>query len=514
MPVPMPAIAAPTARELRRDLRTWRRRRATAKLSDVISDAYIALFALVMFGSMLVSVLVNLSHESDQACASTGCLGARALLPWLVAGSVVVAVLVVARLLGPVFVSPAVGSWLLPTPAGRADLLRPRFVLAVTGSALAGAAVAAGGGTLGGLDPAAVAVLSVGTAAVGVCAVGAATVAQAKSRISTRVLAWALAALIWGTLVAADLHHPLLATPARSIGPGWWAGLAAGVVLAIATSVAAWRALDELPSRRVTPGGALVPGFSGALAGLDLSLAYDVVAAHRGRDRGWVRSRRGGPGGLGALVRLDVVRLRRDPGSLVILLAGLAVPAAATTAGGGRVVILTAALVGFVAGLPLLTGLRVVSRTPSLVRFLPFTTFAIRRAAVSVPAGCLLVFGLASTPILHAALDDAWNEAALTGIAVAASALASGIRWMSAQPPDYARPLVSTPAGGVPTNLYGSIFRGFDVLLVSMAPVLLSTRPQAAIISVAISLAVAAFLLGRDGPLLGRPPTPAVSPSA
>ena len=43
---------------------------------------------------------------------------------------------------------------------------------------------------------------------------------------------------------------------------------------------------------------------------------------------------------------------------------------------------------------------------------------------------------------------------------------------MTGRPPDYAKPLVSTPAGAVPTNLYGSVLRGFDVLLVAVTPVL------------------------------------------
>ncbi|MGA8248197.1 MAG: DUF6297 family protein, partial [Nocardioides sp.] len=64
-------------------------------------------------------MLVNLSRESDRACVSAGCQGARAMLPWLVAGGAVVVLLTLARLVGPVFVSPAVASWLLPTPVDR-----------------------------------------------------------------------------------------------------------------------------------------------------------------------------------------------------------------------------------------------------------------------------------------------------------------------------------------------------------------------------------------------------------
>jgi hypothetical protein len=71
------------------------------------------------------------------------------------------------------------------------------------------------------------------------------------------------------------------------------------------------------------------------------------------------------------------------------------------------------------------------------------------------------------------------------------------VRWVTGRPPDYTRPLVSTPAGGVPTNLYGSAVRGFDVLLVTTAPLLLSPTATGALWSVVLSLAVLGYLTGR-----------------
>ncbi len=447
---------------------------------------------------MVVSVLVNLSRESDRACVSAGCQGARAMLPWLVAAGALVVLLTLARLLGPVFVSPAAASWLLPTPVDRPGLLLLRLLSIGGIFAMTGGMAAAVGGILGGLGAGAVTLLASSCAAVVAAAVGIAGLAQSRPGGAARILDRALAVAAWIVLVATAVGRPLLRDPVRSVGLGWWVMLVASLAAAAAAAAAALHRLDALHARSVTPGGRLLPAVSGALSGLDLALAYDVVVAHQSRTRGFVRSRRGGPSGLGALVRLDLVRLRRHPGPLVLLLASLAVPAAARAAGGGRVVILIAALVGFLAGLPLLVALRVVSRTPALARTLPFRTSTVVQATVTVPAVVLLLFGGASVPILHSAARSGWLAAALTGLAVAASALASGIRWMTARPPDYARPLVSTPAGGVPTNLYGSVFRGFDVLLVTTTPVLLTARPQGAVISLALSLAVAAYLLRRD----------------
>jgi hypothetical protein len=56
---------------------------------------------------------------------------------------------------------------------------------------------------------------------------------------------------------------------------------------------------------------------------------------------------------------------------------------------------------------------------------------------------------------------------------------------------------VSTPAGGVPTNLYGSVVRGFDVLLLTTAPLLLLPTVTGAELTGLLALAVIAFLAGR-----------------
>ena len=86
----------------------------------------------------------------------------------------------------------------------------------------------------------------------------------------------------------------------------------------------------------------------------------------------------------------------------------------------------------------------------------------------------------------------------MVGFAVGLCALAGAVRWVTGRPPDYAKPLVSTPAGGVPTNLYGSIVRGFDILLVSTAPMLFSPTVNGAIVSLVIALGVLSYLVGRE----------------
>ena len=51
---------------------------------------------------------------------------------------------------------------------------------------------------------------------------------------------------------------------------------------------------------------------------------------------------------------------------------------------------------------------------------------------------------------------------------------------MTSHPPDYRLPLVTSPMGAVPTSLYFSVLRGFDVLLLGTVPLLISPTPTGA----------------------------------
>jgi Family of unknown function (DUF6297) len=485
-----------TVGELLRDVRAWRRARATAPLSQVVEDAYVWVFSALVVGSEVGSVLVHLSRESDAACTAAGCVGARAMLPWLVAALAVVAVLAIARVLGPVFVTPAVGSWLLPTPVDRGRLLRSRFLTVTSAAVVMVAVPTVASAMLGGMAVVPAAVLVVAAAAAGVVAVAGATLAEAARPSITARVAWMLAVVTWLALVATGDGRPLMSGPVRRLDPAQWALLTVAVLLAGTVSLLAVRRLDRLPARAVTPGGRLVPAMSGALASLDPALAYDVVQVHVTRARGFVRSRRGGPSGLAAVWWRDLTRLRRSPRPVAVLLAGVAVPVAARRAGAGTVDVLVAAFVGFVAGVPLVGSLRSWTLTPSLVRTLPFRTREVLHAALVVPACVQLVFGLAVMPVLHAA-GMGWSDVVLVGPAVGAVGLASGVRWIAARPPDYSRPLVSTPAGGVPTNLYGSVLRGFDVLLLTVTPMLISPTAGGAWVSILLCAVVVEVIVRR-----------------
>ncbi len=485
-------------RELRGDIRHWRHGRVDTKIIDALGDAYVLVFATSLLGSMVVSVVVNLRLVSDERCTTGGCHEARTLLPWLVGLSVLALVLSVARLFGPVFVPPAVGSWLLGTPIDRAAVLRPRLLWTAALAALTGGLLAAGASTLGGFGPAPLLAFTGAVSVLALAGVGLAALSQAGRGTGARLLTWLLGLLVWMALVGVAVHvGPTSAPPSSLPGGGWLVVTVVGLA-GLAVLLLAVRRLGRLRTHDVAPGGSLAPGLSGALATLDLALVYDVLLAHRWNAHDAVRSRRGGPSGRAALVWCDLSRLRRSPQAVVLLAAAVVVPYAAEAAGAGRVVVLVSALAGFAAGLPLLTGLRVVTRTPSLARAMPFPVSVTRQSALAVPGTAMLLFGLATFPALGHGLALTWADSIVLGLAVGACALAGAVRWVTGRPPDYSRPLVTTPAGGVPTNLYGSIVRGFDILLLTTAPMLFSPTVGGAFFSLAAAFSVLSYLAGRE----------------
>ncbi|MDF1604623.1 DUF6297 family protein [Nocardioides sp. YIM 152315] len=483
-------------RELRRQIREWRRGRATRSLVEAIGDAYVAIFSALVIGAMAGNVLINLRVVTADACTSTDCADARGALGWLLGLLGVAAVLAVARLLGPVLAAPAVGSWLLATPLDRVALLRGRLLGTAAVAAVAGALPAAVGGLLAGFPVAAVAWSAVLAALLCVLLVAAAARAQSTAGATIRVLARALGVLLWAGLaaVAAGLAPGSLDSPAP-------AGLAlAAAVVAVAAAVAvvgALRALPRIPRRRLTDGGALLPGLSGALSGLDLTLLFDILLARHWRVHSSVRVVRGRGAGPTALVWREVVRLRRNATLLALLAGALVLPYVAVPLGIGHVLVVVVTLTGFVFGVGLFAGLRVLSRTPSLLRCFPQPASAVRLACLCVPAGVLVLWGLATAPALHAAVGGAWTDALLVALASGVTVAVAAVRWTSSRPPDYRLPLITSPMGAVPTSLYGSVLRGFDVLLLGTIPLLAAPTEVGAAWSVGLCGAVLTFLVSR-----------------
>jgi hypothetical protein len=487
--------AAP--RGLRRQIRTWRRGRADTRLVDALSDAYIAVFATVMLCSMAVSVVLHVRTLASDACTSAACVDSRAALPWLFGVALVAGCLALAELFGPMLVSPAVASWLLPTPLDRAALLRPR--LASTGAlAFVGAAVlATATSALSGFTAAEVALYAGWVAAACLAVVGVATVCQARRWRWTRAVAWLLGAAVWAGLVALTLDAVPASASAPHDGTAWVVVLVVVGVLAVLAVGLAYAALPRVGRDQLTPGGALVPGLSGALASLDFALVHDILVARHWRSRSTVRVVRGRGVGAAALVWRELVRLRRNPRVLLVLAAALVVPYLGDTLGLGRADLLVASTTGFLASVGLFSSLRVLSRTPSLLRCLPLPPATVRSAAACVPAAAVVVWALGTSPALHDAVPGPGSDTVLLALAVGVTSVTAVVRWVTGRPPDYQLPLVTSPMGAVPTSLYVSAARGFDVLVLGSLPLLLAPTGTGAVVSLALDGIVLAVLLNR-----------------
>lgn len=490
--------AEASVRSLRRQMRSWRRQRADTTLYEQISEAYVWVFSGVVIGAMAISAMIQTRVSIASGCTTSTCDDARTSLVWATVAGVLAAVLAAAQAFGPVMVTPATGAWLLSTPVDRGPVLRSRLLAAIATAALVCGATVAVVGLLAGFTYGAIGVLGVGAAIAGAGLTAAAASWQGSDGRLTRSAALVLATVttVWMLLVALD-GEPT--TSAEWItGTSGVAVLVVTAVITVALLVTSARRLARLLRAQLVPGGSLLSSLSGALAGLDLTLAYDVLVARRWLTAATVRPVRGGPGGAWALVWRDVVRLRRSPGALAAMIVSLLVPYVFVRMGLDEAVVLVSALVAFLAGIWSFSALRTTGRNPGLVRCFPMPLAAVRSATLAVPGAVLLLWSLAAAPAIGQSLDDTpVGVSVLVSVATGAAALGAIARWLLAGPPDYSQPLVSSPAGAVPISLIGSTLRGFDVLALGVVPLLVSPTETGSLISIALTTVVLSLLLNR-----------------
>ena len=267
------------------------------------------------------------------------------------------------------------------------------------------------------------------------------------------------------------------------VSAGWFTlglsdslGLELGVIVSAfalavlaASAVLAQRRLGRIRRARLTSGGALVSGISGAFFALDIGLARDIVVERRAMERGHVKPRRGRGVGLEALVWRELQRLVRFPQPLLVLIGTIVVPYAAVALGMGVLTSVFAALALFGATIPLLGGLRVLTRTGGLARCLPFSLARIKLASIAVPASLALAWAVAVVPAFLEVTAEQPSRVAADGvtaaIATAAAGLLAAVRWTQAKGVDFGAPMISSQAGAFPPGLVTNLFRGFDVCL-------------------------------------------------
>lgn len=489
-----------TERELVVLIRDWRHGRATRTILKVLADGYVAVISMLVLGAMLVGALLR-TQSIVAVCETSSCLTGRTLLPWVVLFGVFSLTLSAAHLFGPVLASAAEGFWLMDAPIRRRKLLTKRLVLPLVIATVAGALFGALIALLSGYDMIGMAVWSAATGlgAFGLMSFSAAAQTREAQRV-VRVVGTILSLLtaVAGAAVvavAANWIHLNLVPEAALPGV---AGIAvAGVVLGVVSGVFANRHLDEIRRARLMSGGSLVSGMQGAAFALDLGLIRDLLVDREAAQRGHVRPTKGRGTGVTALIWRDFERLYRWPGSLPALVLSLLVPYALDALGMSIVNPLLSGLVLVIVLVPFLGSLRVLTRTKGLARNFPFPTTTVRTAAMAVPAGLALLWGLAASPafigISARGQELAITDGLLVAVATAVAGLMGAVRWVTAKQVDFQTPMMATGAGAMPPTLIFNLFRGIDMVILICAPMLFGFG---AIWSLAVAALVFVFLRG------------------
>ena len=488
------ALTPASTRELKRLIKDWRSGRATRNVLQAMSDAYVAVFAAVMLGAMVVNVILKAQRTIAQ-CTSESCLSARTILPWAAFAATVAMALAASRLFGPVLASAAEGFWLLDAPISRAQLLRSRLVGGILAAFLGGALV---GGLVSALTGSGTTEVMVWAAATAFSAAASVAFAAAQQGVDRHVLTRA-ATYVFGLLGVGALFSVV------GVAAGWFSlglsdnlGIELGVIMIAASAlvlaasaVVAGLRLGQIRRARLISGGALVSGISGAFFALDIGLARDIVVERRALERGHVHPKRGKGLGLEAIIWREWQRLWRFPQPLLVLTGTIVVPYACDALGMSTLTPVVAALTLFGALIPLLGGLRVLTRTGGLARCLPFSLARIKLASIAVPAILAGIWAVATTPAYLGFGDGAVQrtvpDASFIAIATAAAGLLAAVRWTQAKGVDFGAPMVASQAGAFPPGLVTNLFRGFDVCLLTTAPLLLGFSPFWSLLIAAIA---------------------------
>jgi hypothetical protein len=473
-----------TARELKGMIRDWRRGRATKKLGEALSDGYVVVIGALMIGAMIINVILKAQH-AVALCTTASCLSARTVLPWAAFAAAIAIALAISKLFGPILASAAEGFWLLDAPVSRAKLLGARLLAAVVAAFVGGAAI---GALVSALTGSGVTEVLIWAAATGLSGAAAVAFAAAQQGIDRHVLT-RVATYVFGVLAIAALML-VVGVAARwisldiPVGVGGQLGLImigfSGLVLLTSVVLARMR-LGRIRRTRLLSGGALVSGIAGAFYALDIGLARDIVVERRAMEIGHVKPHRGKGIGLEAIIWREWQRLRRFPQPLLVVAGTIVVPYAADALGMSALTTVFSALALFGATIPLLGGLRVLTRTGGLARCLPFSLAQIKMASIAVPAMVVAVWTLAVVPAFIGLGDSATHRdpvtAFLVALATAAAGLLAAVRWTQAKGVDFGAPMIATQAGAFPPGLMTNLFRGFDVALLVTFPMLLGGSP-------------------------------------
>ena len=473
-------------KDLHDQIKLWRHGRATRTLWQVISDGYVAVFSVIVLGAMLGNVLVQ-AQSGAAACSTDECSLARLMMPTAMVLASFTLTLAVARLFGPILASAAEGFWLMDAPLRRRRLLRGRLLLPVLIAGVLAAGFTALVAALSGMD---VVSVLLWTAAAGVGSSALMALAGAEQGIERTTGVRSVLWLFGLATLAVLLAVVSIAAGWLPVGLGSSLEVARWVVLGVlAASVAglvvwlglAMRRLEQIRRARLLSGGSLVSGMQGAMFALDFGLIRDILVEREAAARGHVRAARGRGLGIWALIWRDLQRLARFPKPWIGLAVSLVVPYAVDALRMSQLNPLLSGLALFIALVPFLGSLRVLTRTGGMARSLPFKTSTIRTAAMAVPAGLALIWTVLATPafigIAQTGADRVPVVGLLTALVTGIAGLFGAVRWVTAKRPDFSVPMMATPGGAMPPTLMFNLFRGIDVVAAITAPVILGAPP-------------------------------------
>lgn len=468
--------------ELHQLMKLWRHGRATRTIGQVLSDGYVALFSVGLLTAMVTSTVVNAQHGMT-GCTTQACDTGRLLVPTAVLLASYALAVAISRLFGPVLASAAEGSWLMDAPISRRRLLRGRLVIPLIAALLVPILATGLAAALSGMDWTSVVAWSVAAGAGAMAMVSLAAGEQTKERESILAVLqglWTAAALAVGLIVVSVAAGWLSAgwiTTAATVRPVVAAVAGVSLALTVVFVIVAMRRLDLIRRARLVSGGSLVAGMQGAMFALDFGLIRDILVERKAMAKGHVRPTVGRGTGLMALIWRDVQRLVRAPGVFVGLLMSLLVPYATDALGMSQLNPLISGLALVSALVPFLGSLRVLTRTGGLARMMPFKTGELRSAAMVVPGVMALLWGLAATPAFVGIASTGADRDVTTGLATslitAAAGLFGAVRWVTAKKPDFGQPMMATASGALPPSLIFNLVRGFDMVALITAPLIL-----------------------------------------
>lgn len=451
-----PTVEAPRAGQWRARLRRARRTHHDRSMGDTLTDLYMLLWLVVVYGGALFTTVRRhlLASAGSAVSPEHAWIGSAVLLAG--AGLVWQGL----RTLGPLLATPAEQAWGLSTPVDRRAWLVPRFVALVLAGTAAGI-VGVGAVDLLGLRGSALGLAALGGAVYGVAGTGMSITAQGR-RNGRRWPGWVGGLLLGAGAVAAvavvGTHYGglPLPPPARSMGP---LAAVAGFPLAVTGLLLATRTMARLDRVALSAGAEVASAAASATVWLDPSLLSRVLEVRRWRRVARVHSLRFlpvFPGRGGALLQAEARRLARRPGALLVwsalALTQYAVAVVAPPVAGVARVIGAYLAAGRLAG-----GLRAVSRSAGLRRALGGEDLQVRLLHLLVPALGAALWWLLTWPAGGRHLGTA-------EIFLVAGVVAAAYRSATRRPMNYGGAVLETPFGLFPTEMLLQMARGPDLL--------------------------------------------------